>query len=164
MQVQIIGPNLPDQSKGSFHVHATGCADVRRSPDYRSPEFMNDRATSYDFASRIDVAEFIYSDIIAEDDEQDGPLDESSVYLNDIHFFPCTDALPLEAPAVAKEETVWLTVRVDEDGNMVVRDEVEAIESSPIETVMRPPKDWAKDVHTAILELLERAGQDVNTN
>src|SRR5690349_15393186 len=26
--VHVIGPNLPDQSLGSFHVHAKGCADV----------------------------------------------------------------------------------------------------------------------------------------
>jgi hypothetical protein len=30
VKLTIVGPNLLDQSKGDFHVHAAGCADLSR--------------------------------------------------------------------------------------------------------------------------------------
>lgn len=90
MLVHIIGPNLPDQTKGDFHVHAKGCADVTRNRDYQAPDFDQDREMTWDVASQLDAATMVYGDQIAERSmtAEDG--------VHDMHFFPCTDALPYE--------------------------------------------------------------------
>jgi hypothetical protein len=36
MTVRISGPNLRDQTKGSFHVHREGCADIKKAAKKRS--------------------------------------------------------------------------------------------------------------------------------
>lgn len=88
MKVHIIGPNLPDQSKGSFHVHAEGCADVERSVNYRSPDFATDKRITWEARSQLDVAAQTYADQIAE-----GSMTaEDGVF--DMHFFPCCQDLP----------------------------------------------------------------------
>lgn len=82
MRVSICGPNLRDQSKGQFHVHAANCTDltrnIRREPEYRNGWEM-------DAASRVEVCDAIYP---PEDFEC-----ESGDYLDDLHFFPCTKGL-----------------------------------------------------------------------
>ena len=84
MRVHVIGPNLPDQSKGSFHVHAAGCADVRRSPDYRSREFAHDKAHPIEADSLTAVIEYVYADML--DDEPGGTVED---YRSDFYLFPC---------------------------------------------------------------------------
>jgi len=83
MLVTIIGPNLRDQSKGTFHVHAAGCADIakmaRRDPAYKDGWTM-------DAESRAYICDAVYP-----------PEDfycESGEYLFDFHFFPCCAHLP----------------------------------------------------------------------
>lgn len=85
MDVHVIGPNLSDQSKGSFHVHAAGCADVRRR--YRD-EDGSDHTIPVE--TRCDVAAYIYDNGIMEENG-DGPAD----YLFDFHFAPCCASLPV---------------------------------------------------------------------
>lgn len=90
MLVHIIGPNLRDQSKGDFHVHAQGCADVTRNPEYQAPDYDSDRKVVYGVDSQRDVSEFIYSDMIGEGSMtwQDG--------LGTFHLFPCVGDLPVD--------------------------------------------------------------------
>lgn len=87
MRVFIAGPNLRDQSKGSFHVHAEGCADIakmkRRDPAYRDGYVI-------DAVDRIEVAEDVYDNGIMTAGET------GRDYLFDFHFFPCCDALPTD--------------------------------------------------------------------
>lgn len=87
MFVKICGPNLNDQSKGDFHVHAAGCADLvkhaRREPEYQY-------GWKVDAESRVQVAEEIFCDIMA---ENEGEWAKPEAYLSDIHFFPCCDDL-----------------------------------------------------------------------
>lgn len=87
MRVVIIGPNLPDQSKGSFHVHAAGCADIRRSPQYRSREFDYDKTNPVSVADRDEIVEYAYADQIGggEMTVADGR--------SDVYVFPCAAAL-----------------------------------------------------------------------
>lgn len=92
MKVHIIGPNLLDQSKGSFHVHAEGCADVHRNAEYQLPDFASDREHTYDVTSRVDAAGQVYSDQIGE-----GSMTAADG-VNDLWFAPCTDALPHKDP------------------------------------------------------------------
>jgi hypothetical protein len=84
VSVVCIGPNLPDQSKGSFHVHAAGCADVTRSPDYRSREFASDKTNSITIETLTDLVEYVYADQLAEDEES-----SASDYASDFYLFPC---------------------------------------------------------------------------
>ncbi len=82
MYVTICGPNLRDQSQGSFHVHAVGCADLLRRARHE-PEYYNN--WTIDAQSAIEVCDAIYP-----------PGDfgcEPGEYLSDIHFFPCCDKL-----------------------------------------------------------------------
>lgn len=85
MKVCIIGPNLLDQSQGSFHVHKYGCADTAKS-QYR---FHRDDANrSYDYATQTELILDTYSDIIAEGNYGD---DENAAaqLADEFKFFPC---------------------------------------------------------------------------
>lgn len=85
MNVTICGPNLNDQSKGTFHVHATGCVHLtigaRREPEYRN-------GWTFDADTRVSVAGHVYEDQIAESDEV------AEDYVPDFHFFDCCAGLP----------------------------------------------------------------------
>jgi hypothetical protein len=88
MNVCIIGPNLIDQSKGSFHVHRDGCADIRRNPIYRG----EDTDWIVDVDSVQEAVEAVYMDIIEEHEEGDG-WDTWEAYESDLHFCPCCKGL-----------------------------------------------------------------------
>jgi hypothetical protein len=81
--VRVFGPNLRDQSKGTFHVHAEGCADNRHyGPGKR---YGGDDYDGWlmEAASHDDVGDSIYEDHIAEGSMEPG---EGK---HDCHFFPC---------------------------------------------------------------------------
>lgn len=90
MQVTICGPNLYDQSKGQFHVHAAGCADLQRGAR-REPEYAN--GWTIEASTRDEVGDEIYADHIAE-----GSMEPGQGQF-DCHFFPCCDALSKEVSA-----------------------------------------------------------------
>jgi hypothetical protein len=85
--VTIIGPNLRDQSKGSFHVHASGCADIAKTAR-RDPAYA-DASWTIEASTRDDVVLEVYSDMI-EDNDRD-PIED---YRDDLYFFPCCTQLP----------------------------------------------------------------------
>lgn len=88
MKVTVCGPNLRDQSKGYFHVHAADCRDlITKRP--REPEYAH--GWTFDAETQIEVVEDVYADIIAEDENGWTP----GMYLNDLWFAPCCDALPV---------------------------------------------------------------------
>jgi len=92
MQLTIHGPNLNKQNKGTFHVHTAGCRDNDR-------EVKNNGSVdpyTAEFASRDEVASFIYADHMAED-----PSASVADYVADFHFAPCCDALPFSTSAKA---------------------------------------------------------------
>lgn len=78
--VTICGPNLRDQSKGQFHVHAAGCADLVRGAA-REPEYRH--GWTIEAESRVEVGDSIYEDHIAEGSMEPGEG------MSDCHFFPC---------------------------------------------------------------------------
>jgi hypothetical protein len=82
MMVTVCGPNLRDQSKGQFHVHAEGCADLLRS---REPEYRN--GWTIEASTRDQVGDDIYADMIAE-----GSM-ESGEGTSECYFFPCCSSL-----------------------------------------------------------------------
>lgn len=86
MKVTICGPNLRDQSKGEMHVHAEGCADLKRGAT-REPEYRN--GWTIEAATQREVVDAIYP---AEDFGYDAET-EWQDYAGSIHFFPCTDDL-----------------------------------------------------------------------
>jgi len=83
MKVTVVGPNLFDQSKGSFHAHKAGCADLKRDPNYRG----QDLSYTFDADTRDEVGDEIYGDHIAEGSMEPG----EGKY--DVHFAPCTSGL-----------------------------------------------------------------------
>ena len=85
MLVTIHGPNLRDQSKGTFHVHTAECRDNAREVAHNYSEMP----ITIELASVIAVVDYIYSDVIRENPES--TVDE---YVSDFAFYPCTKALP----------------------------------------------------------------------
>lgn len=86
MRVRILGPNLPAAAGETFHVHAAGCADIKRSPLYRE-------ATGWDTEadSKVDVVWDIYCDVFGDNHtagQWDDPA-ERAPYEQDVRFFPC---------------------------------------------------------------------------
>jgi len=79
-KVAVFGPNLRDQSKGQFVVHAKGCGDIakaaRQDPEFRNPYVFT--ATSM-----TEIADNTYADHI------DGGEMEPGEGLSDHHFCPC---------------------------------------------------------------------------
>ena len=82
MKISVIGPNLPDQRKGTFHAHADGCSDLEKR-QYRGVE----RDTGVEVATRLEVAEFVYP-------RNSFEWDDESWYIDDIWFAPCLKGLP----------------------------------------------------------------------
>jgi len=79
MRVSVFGPNLRVPGP-TFHVHAEGCADTRKSV------YRGHRPATWDAASATEVCDEMYP-----------PEDfdcKSGEYLDDFRFFPCCDALP----------------------------------------------------------------------
>jgi hypothetical protein len=101
--VVVIGPNLLKQDH-SFHVHAAGCADIKRSPVYRSREFDGDKNSPMDFNSETEVIEFVYSDFI----DNDNPADNFS---GDFNFFPCVRFAAPVTPVPEKEKAMEFDTR-----------------------------------------------------
>lgn len=85
MRVTICGPNLRDQSKGTFHVHAEGCADLARHAS-REPEYRN--GWTVDAESRKDIVTAIY-------DPSDFQYDADTEWrdYDDMYLFPCCGSL-----------------------------------------------------------------------
>lgn len=86
VKVTICGPNLNDQSKGTFHVHTADCADLvkhaRREPEYRS-------GWTVEADSVEEVVTDVYGDMM---DESESPWTD---YADDLYFFPCCKAAGL---------------------------------------------------------------------
>jgi hypothetical protein len=91
MKLTIHGPNLIDQSKGDFHVHAAGCRDNHREVRMNGSE----HPWTLEADSAQAVVEAIYSDHIAERQAGD-PYSTWQPYLEGIAFFPCVKDLPNE--------------------------------------------------------------------
>lgn len=88
MKVTICGPNLRDQSKGEFHVHAAGCADLQRGA-HAEPEYRN--GWTIEASTRLEVViEIMPPDEM--DWNPDNPSDRM-LYESDVHFFPCCNVL-----------------------------------------------------------------------
>jgi len=82
--VTIIGPNLRDQSKGQFHVHAAGCGDIRKQAN-RDPEFRN--GWTIEATSLVEICDDVYP--------PDDFECESGQFIGEFHFAPCVK-LPKE--------------------------------------------------------------------
>ena len=100
MQVTIYGPNLADQSKGTFHVHAADCRDPA---PYEILGRVRAEGWTIEVPSRWGATLEVYSDHIREA----GDAGEAHLrgYLDDLWFAPCCRELPegsiLEAQEVA---------------------------------------------------------------
>jgi len=84
-RVTIVGPNLPGslQAKGTFHVHAEGCADLNRGA---IRDFALEGET-IEARSMVEVSDYIY------DPDEFGC--EPGENVDDFHFAPCV-RIPFE--------------------------------------------------------------------
>ena len=89
MKLTISGPN---PHGGMFHVHATGCADLKRGV-YRHLSASNPFSEMYE-EEHEDVQSVVLS--VFDNgimDEQDGPVTYQD-FVSEFKFFPCTAGLP----------------------------------------------------------------------
>ena len=123
-RVVILGPNLSNaqQRLGTFHVHAEGCADIKRGYFVRWPRSMrSEQAVSV--SSRLEVVNEIYGPGAGSFYEEaggnanhPGGLNEylDSLVDTEFHFAPCVKDLPrtpVEQKAVEVTEVgEWLRV------------------------------------------------------
>jgi hypothetical protein len=109
MKVYVIGPNLRDQSKGQFHVHAAGCADVKRMAR-REPAYRDELEHGpVDLPTMEAVGRHMYDNGIMSEEETG--LD----YLSEFHFFPCCETMPLGGEPT-KEELLQVVECLEELG------------------------------------------------
>lgn len=80
MKVAILGPNLRDQSKGQFHVHAAGCADLHKSV-YRGVPRSDE-----DFSSIEEIAKEMFIDFLDENGEG-----WEEMAREDLYVLPCCE-------------------------------------------------------------------------
>ena len=95
MNVKIFGPNLNDQSKGTFHVHADGCAHEK----FYGPgkKFGGEReAMPVKIASCFEASQFIYADHACDNNVEGSPeyIEYLEDAISDFYFAPCTKGLP----------------------------------------------------------------------
>jgi len=84
--VVIVGPNLRDQSKGEFHVHAAGCADLKRNRNLKH----ENQSMTLEAGSLVEIVDYVYPP---------GDFDcEAGEFLSEFHVAPCVE---LNASAVA---------------------------------------------------------------
>lgn len=91
MLVKIQGPNLRDQSKGSFHVHSAECGDNAKYEDdqYEKPIEVDCQLACEDAVYGPDAGSFY----------QESPGHKPGDWLYDFHFMPCCKGLPYGEPA-----------------------------------------------------------------
>lgn len=85
MLISVFGPNLADQSKGQWHVHAAECGDCRHYGPTK--KYGGDFADTFEWSSVQDIVEDICSDMV-----NDGEQWEDMAL--DFHLFPCAKELP----------------------------------------------------------------------
>ncbi len=94
MNVRVCGPNLNDQRKGQFHVHADGCADLAHYGPGRR------HGGDYDGAGEMLVADAtvrkvvyaVYDNGILDEAAADGERTKDEIaddYASDFWFAPC---------------------------------------------------------------------------
>jgi hypothetical protein len=134
MDVRICGPNLRDQSKGQYHVHANGCGDLRKyGPEYRGKDglggdFSGNHGLLVENATIVKVVEAVYDNGILDESIADHLFDEGlgtsatdqqysatrkqiiGQYVGEFWFAPCCGGLPYsdepEAPEATEGEIV----------------------------------------------------------
>lgn len=94
MNIVVIGPNLMKQNLGQFHVHAAGCADIRRDPRNFGYVWAEPHM-EFECSSLQEVVDAVYSDIIGEN-AGDAHWSDWKAYLEEFHFAPCALDLPME--------------------------------------------------------------------
>ncbi len=97
MKLQVCGPNLSGeaQRRGTFHIHAVGCADLKHyGPGRRFGG--DDKGWTLEASSKMQVVEDVYPG----SDFQYDPSNDAEIgpFLGDFHFAPCCE-LPLRVTA-----------------------------------------------------------------
>ena len=94
--VHVIGPNLGSSTEFVFHVHAAGCADIKRKPIYRHADGVSDKPV--ELGSMQEVVEYIYDGQIFSDNAGDPVWGKWEAYEPDFKWFPCLGDFPEERP------------------------------------------------------------------
>jgi hypothetical protein len=91
VEVTVLGPNWINDA--DFHVHASGCADIRR-PKYRM--CVREGTWDVEVCSKRELFETLFGDFISENEGEDwgGVWTD---YLNQARIFPCVGVLADEA-------------------------------------------------------------------
>jgi hypothetical protein len=146
MKLTIHGPNLTDQSKGTFHVHTSRCRDNK----VEVAKNGSVDPITVEIKSLMELVELHYADQMR---EADLPQYQSAdAYVDDFHIAPCVKGLPYgdpvhgqAAPEPEPAKPAKLT-RAQKDAAIAqVADEItEAVEPKPKATTKRANVNVAK--------------------
>jgi hypothetical protein len=125
MYLKIFGPNLSDQSKGTFHVHKADCEHNKfYGPGRKYGGQFPMAEPTVDLDNAYAVVEYCYSDQIDERmHDETTREDEIEDLLSDFWFAPCTDELPHDASDregdtyecwVADQKGTWHKLKSDD--------------------------------------------------
>jgi hypothetical protein len=110
MDVRICGPNLWDQTKGTFHVHADGCRDLARYGPNKSMggDVPGEQEMLVKDATMIDVVESVYANQLDETaTEEDSRETIREEWVSDFYFHACCQDLPYEQVEAEVDELVY---------------------------------------------------------
>lgn len=96
MRVSICGPNLQDQSKGQFHVHAADCGDLRHYGWEGHPAIPRKYGGEEPWAVEVETKKEAVEALYGPDEFEYDPDDPQQYqgFRDDMHFAPCLDSLP----------------------------------------------------------------------
>lgn len=101
-QVVICGPNLNDQSKGTFHVHAAGCAEARQYGPHK--RHGGETPWQVEATSRADVVLDVYGPDAGDFDLDATDPESIRAYAGEFHFAPCCELPGDWEEAAAREK------------------------------------------------------------
>jgi hypothetical protein len=105
-RITICGPNLNDQNKGQFHVHAAGCGDLKHYGPGRKLG-GEDGGWEIEVDSRLDASAAVYADHLSDHGLSTADAEGTAMlrdWLSDFHFAPCCADLPAETPELTDAE------------------------------------------------------------
>jgi hypothetical protein len=92
-RVRLHGPNLAQQGKGTFHVHAEGCSDNGQYGPGRRKGGEDDGGYPLTVTGRREIVDFVYGPGAGDFDGNDN-ITEGDSFDSDFHVAPCLADLP----------------------------------------------------------------------
>lgn len=138
-ELTIAGPNL--SSGATFHIHKAGCRDLKS----RAKGYVGREMWTAEFTSLRDIVEDVFSDHMAENDE-DSPYAKWTGYNGEFDIFPCVGELPdelveEEQASEVSQETPESSLQADpQDATVITSSKAPATKGKAPKAAKEAPK------------------------